>query len=61
MTASWEMLRGYKWSMFGMGVLLGLINMLGALCLGVGVFFTAPMSAVATVIFYEKINTGQVR
>ena len=60
MAASWDMLSGYKWSMFGMSFLLVLINIAGLACLGVGLLFTIPLSTVATAVFYEKLRTGEV-
>lgn len=60
MGESWRMLTGYKWSMAGMMGMLSLINLLGALCFGVGLLVTMPMTGVATAIFYEKLNTGEV-
>lgn len=56
MRESWEMLRGHKGTLFGMMVLLGLINALGALCLLVGLLITMPMGYVAMAMFYEKLR-----
>jgi uncharacterized membrane protein len=43
------------WSFFGFGLLLGLINFLGALCLGFGLLVTVPLTFCAIAAAYEDI------
>jgi uncharacterized membrane protein len=50
-----EITRGVKWDLFIFGILLGIINLMGFLCLLVGLFVTIPMTMVATVFVYRKL------
>ncbi|KKP81347.1 MAG: hypothetical protein UR81_C0001G0018 [Candidatus Levybacteria bacterium GW2011_GWB1_35_5] len=52
---SWEMTKGVKWNLFVFGILLTLINILGALALIVGLFVSLPLSMVATAFVYKKL------
>jgi uncharacterized membrane protein len=52
---SWKMTKGVKWNLFLFGLLLGLINILGLLCLLVGLLITVPLSMVATAFVYRKL------
>ena len=52
---SWEMTKGVKTNLFIFSILLGLINILGLLCLVVGLFVTIPLSMVATAYVYRKL------
>lgn len=47
---------GAKWSLFGFGILCSLINLLGVLCLGVGLFATFPTVMVAMAIVYRQLS-----
>lgn len=44
-----------KWRLFWFGILLGLINILGAVCLIVGLFATIPTTMVAYAYVYRKL------
>jgi uncharacterized membrane protein len=46
---------GVKWDLFGFGILCGLINLLGLLCLIVGIFATYPMVMVASALVYRQL------
>jgi hypothetical protein len=46
---------GVKWELFGFGILCGLINMLGMLCLVVGMFATFPIVIVANALIYRQL------
>lgn len=51
-----------KWfNFFGFGLLLVLINILGLLCLGVGLLVTWPLSAVAMWVAYDRIIGSNTR
>ena len=52
---SWKLTRGNTWNLFFFGILLGLINILGVLCLVVGLFVTVPLGMVATTFVYRKL------
>ncbi len=47
---------GAKWSLFVFGILCGLINILGVLCLLVGVFATFPTIMVAAALVYRQLS-----
>jgi uncharacterized membrane protein len=47
--------KGVKWDLFVFGLLLIAINLLGALCLLVGLFATIPTSIVALAFVYRKL------
>jgi len=50
-----EITRGVKWDLFAFGILLVIINMLGFLCLVVGLFVTIPVTMVAIAFAYRKL------
>lgn len=52
---SWEITKGVKLNLFLLGLLLGLINILGFLCLFVGLVITVPLSMVANAYVYRKL------
>ena len=47
---------GAKWDIFLFGLLLGLLNFLGALCFGVGLLATVPTSMVAYAFVYRSLS-----
>jgi len=47
--------RGAKWNLFLFGLLLVVINLLGALCLLIGLFATIPTTMVASAFVYRKL------
>jgi len=55
---STEITRGYRWQLFGLLLLLLLINVLGFLACGVGLLFTYGISAVTVAYAYKRL-TGQ--
>lgn len=58
MRRSAEITKGYRWQLLGLVILLFLINLLGAILLLVGLFFTYGISAVAVAYAY-KVLSGQ--
>jgi hypothetical protein len=58
MKRSAEITRGYRWQLFGLGLLLILINFAGFLALGVGMIFTYGITAI-TVAYTYKVLSGQ--
>ena len=46
---------GAKWQLLGFGILCVLINLLGLLCLIVGIFATYPMVIVANALVYRQL------
>ncbi len=53
---SWEITYGEKWRLLGFGILLGFINFLGALLLGIGIFWTIPTTIMAMAYTYRKLE-----
>lgn len=51
--------RGYKWSLFGLSMLLVLINLAGLLALFVGIFVSAPVSLLALTHAYRVLGGGE--
>jgi uncharacterized membrane protein len=47
---------GAKSQLFVLGIILGLINFLGILCLFIGLFFTIPLSLIAKAYVYRKLR-----
>ncbi len=52
---SWEMTKGSTWNLFFFGILLFLVNVLGAILLLVGLFVTVPLTMLATTFVYRKL------
>ena len=52
---SWRGVRKNFWAYFGLLFALGLINLIGILCLVVGLFVTIPFTFLATMVAYEQI------
>jgi hypothetical protein len=52
--------RGYKWSLFGLSLLLVLVNLVGLLALIVGIFVSAPVSLLALTYAYRVLSGGAV-
>jgi uncharacterized membrane protein len=50
------MTQGYKWSLFGLSLLLVLINLLGLLAFIVGIFVSAPVSLLALTHAYRVLG-----
>ncbi|MEK7273786.1 MAG: hypothetical protein AAB110_00885 [Candidatus Desantisbacteria bacterium] len=52
---SWQITKGVKWNLFLFGLLLMLINLVGMLCLLIGLFVTVPITMMAVVFVYRKL------
>ena len=50
-----EITRGVKWDLFLFAILLGIINLMGLLCLLVGLFVTIPITMVAMAFVYREL------
>jgi uncharacterized membrane protein len=55
--ASSELTEGVKWDLFLFGWLLGCIDLLGLLCLGIGLFATIPTTIIANAFVYRKLES----
>lgn len=52
---AWALTKGYKWSLFRLGLVMGLLNFLGALALGVGLILTMAVSYLAFATAYDEL------
>ncbi|MEI6022635.1 MAG: hypothetical protein WCQ32_02225 [bacterium] len=52
--------KGYRWKIFWFCCLMGLINILGFLCLFVGILYTIPLSKISTTLLYKKLSEKAV-
>lgn len=52
--------KGNRWKLFFFFITLAAINVIGVLCLIVGVFFTAPLSMLALALAYKKLSEPAV-
>lgn len=55
---SYAMTKGIKWDLFVFGLIILGINILGALCLLVGLFVTIPVTMMAIVFIYRRLVSG---
>jgi uncharacterized membrane protein len=51
-----DITRGYRWQLFGLALLLMLINFVGLLACGIGVLFTYGISAIAIAYAYKTLS-----
>jgi uncharacterized membrane protein len=52
---SWQLTKGVSWNLFLFDLLIGLINILGALALGIGLLWTIPTTSIASAFVYKKL------
>jgi uncharacterized membrane protein len=52
---SWHGVRANLLRYFGLLIVLGLVNLLGLLCLVIGLFVTIPLTLLATMAAYDQI------
>jgi len=55
---SFEMTKGKTWDLFLFTLIVFGLNILGLLCLGVGLLLTLPLTSIATMDIYRKINSA---
>jgi len=55
MKASWKMVNKHWWHVFGLTILIGLVNLAGAMACLVGLLFTVPIGFAALMCAYETI------
>jgi len=62
MRKSSQITRSVKWKLLGFGIVLFIINMIGAMCLLVGLFVTVPITLMAYSMVYRKLlaQTGNI-
>lgn len=48
---------GAKWDLFVFGIVVGLINLLGILALGIGLFATIPATMIAAAFVFRKLQS----
>lgn len=55
--ASAKLTNGVKWELFGFGIVMCILNIMGALALMIGLFITIPISLMASVYVYRKLES----
>ena len=55
---SWRMTEGHTWNLFLFMLLIILINFIGAMLLGIGLFVSVPVSLIAYAFLYRKLLVG---
>ena len=55
---SWRMTDNHAWNLFLFLILIALLNILGAILLGIGLFVTVPISMIAYALLYRKLLVG---
>ncbi len=50
-----EITKGYRWQLFGFAIVLGLINIAGAILLGIGLLWTVPTTMIALAHMYRQL------
>ncbi|MFH1548239.1 MAG: DUF975 family protein, partial [Candidatus Omnitrophota bacterium] len=60
MKASFDMTKGFRWRILAISMLCSLINILGLLCLGVGILVTIPLNMLAIAALYQRLSTGNI-
>ncbi len=55
LTKSGQITKGYKGWLFGLAIVLGLINIAGLLALGVGLLLTVPITVMSQIWVYRKL------
>lgn len=50
--------KGNKWKLLGFWLVAGLLNIIGALLLGIGLFWTLPVTAIGFAVIYRKLAAG---
>ena len=50
---------GNRWNLFKLFLVIVLINILGAVCLLVGLLYTIPLSAIALALVYKKLHAAK--
>ena len=53
---SWYLTRGHFWNLLGFSIVLGLINLVGFILLGVGLLVSTPLCLIASVYVYHKLK-----
>ncbi len=53
---SGEITKGYRWTVFGIDIVLVLVNIAGALALGIGLLFTIPLTMIAEAVMYRRLK-----
>ena len=59
MKASWKMVHKHWWHLFGLVVVIGLLNIAGALACCIGLMFTLPVGFAALMYAYETIFSAE--
>lgn len=53
---SGDLTKGYRWTILGIDIVLILVNLAGALALGIGLLFTVPLTMIAEAVMYKRLR-----
>ena len=53
---SGDLTKGYRWTILGIDIVLILVNLAGALALGIGLLFTIPLTMIAEAVMYKRLR-----
>lgn len=56
---SYQLTKGVRWQLLGFGLVLGLLNIAGALALFIGLLWTLPLSVLALTYVYRQLVAAQ--
>ena len=60
MVESYKLTEGYRIRLLAVGGLCGLLNLLGLMCLFVGVLVTMPLYSLAVARLYDRVTRGHI-
>ncbi|MFH0804542.1 MAG: hypothetical protein V1896_02995 [Candidatus Zambryskibacteria bacterium] len=59
MKESYAITKGQFWKIFGFWIIVGLLNLLGFIFLGIGLLVTVPVSTLASIYVYRKLSEAK--
>jgi uncharacterized membrane protein len=59
MKESWAITKGQFWKLLGFYITIGLFNLLGLICLGIGLLVTVPVSTLASIYVYRELSKAK--
>lgn len=59
MKESYAITKGKFWKLLGFWIVIGLFNLLGLICLGIGLLVTIPVSTFASIYVYRELSKAK--
>jgi len=57
---AWDMTKGYRLQLFGVGLVLFFFTLAGLIALGIGIFFTGALATLVAAAVYEELALAEV-